>query len=321
MPAAPETITRGLFESVEVRAIDEESRTATFVASTEGGVRTWEGIEHLRIKGMRLERFRKNPVVIDAHNRREAGFVIGRAKIHVKGRELIAVVTFAETDRANDIWILVRDGFLRAVSVGFIPEKIVTLEEGDTDGRGESAIHGPAIVIKQSELFELSLVPVPADEDALRRSFFLEQIVEDYMAKKKSKKTETPAQAEEPTDRAADPAPEVTPEPQPEEIQGAALEAVMSPAPTPTDRELLAREIRAVCPTAIRNVGERAIVDGVSFEEYQARAKVAWEKLHGPIGTPDAPEPQEEENRSEAPKAPEKDHLVRSLCAPSYESL
>lgn len=172
---SPAGLQRRDLADVAVRSLDEKTRTATFVAATEVGVRTWEGREHLRMAGARLTRFKANPVVLDGHDRSQVGAIVGRADVKVEGRELLAIVTFADTARAETAWQLVRGGFLRAVSVGFIPnrERTVELRDGETDGVGESMITGPAKVVKEWELFEISVVPVPADAGALARSFYL----------------------------------------------------------------------------------------------------------------------------------------------------
>ncbi|MEK6684438.1 MAG: HK97 family phage prohead protease [Nitrospirota bacterium] len=165
-------IIRGLPENIEVREIDKERRSATFVAATENGVMTWNGLEYMRMSGARLNRFRKNPVVLDTHNRYEAGAIIGKATVKIEDKKLLAEITFAQTDRAEEIWQLVQGGFLKALSIGYMPDasKTKMLEAGDTDGEGEDMITGPASIVRQWELYEISVVPVPADAEALRRS-------------------------------------------------------------------------------------------------------------------------------------------------------
>ena len=173
MPAETEDmICRGLFDTVEVRAIDEDARMATFAAATENGVDTFFGREFLRMSGADLKRYRKNPVVLDTHDRFVAGGVIGNAAVTIKGRELLAAVTFAETERAEEAWQLVLTGFLKALSVGFRALEVQALDEGEHSGTGANRIEGPARIVKKWELFEISVVPVPADADALRRSAY-----------------------------------------------------------------------------------------------------------------------------------------------------
>ncbi|MFH1569786.1 MAG: HK97 family phage prohead protease, partial [Gemmatimonadota bacterium] len=172
--------TRGLLEGVEIRAVNEEERSAEFVAATENGVSTGYGPrEHLRVRGADLKRYARNSVILDSHNRDQVDAVIGRGEARKAGRELVVKAIFASTPRAETAWQLVKGGFIRAVSVGFIPDRasIRELAEGETDGEGEGLITGPARVIRKWELYEISLVPVPADADALRRAFGGDTIV------------------------------------------------------------------------------------------------------------------------------------------------
>lgn len=159
-----------LLDGLSVRAVEGEENTYEFTAATENGVMSWAGPEVLRMSGVQLDRFRKNPVILDAHNRSSASAVIGRGAVEKKGREMSVRVTFAKTARAQEIQQLVAEGMIHAVSVGFVPLEIKELGEGESDGRGEHQVRGPAVIVKKWELYEVSIVPVPADADAVRRS-------------------------------------------------------------------------------------------------------------------------------------------------------
>jgi len=161
--------TRAVFGNLSVRKVEEEPRTFEFVAATEGGVRTWMGQEFLDMDGVVLDRYTANPVLLDSHNRDEASAVIGKAVLTIENRQLIARATFATTDRAENVYKLVDGGFISALSVGFLPRSIEEIEmgkDGEIDGR---KISGPASIIRQWELYEISVVPVPADKDAIKR--------------------------------------------------------------------------------------------------------------------------------------------------------
>ncbi|HYG74761.1 MAG TPA: HK97 family phage prohead protease [Planctomycetota bacterium] len=161
-----------LNESSSIRSVDHSRRAATFVAATERGVDTGRGREYLRMAGLSLSRFKRNPVVLDTHRRQTLENVIGSAEVIIDGRELIATVTFATTQRAETAWLLVKDRMLRALSVGFIADtaSITALLPGQTDGSGEGAVVGPGRIINRWQLIEISIVPVPADEHAIRRA-------------------------------------------------------------------------------------------------------------------------------------------------------
>lgn len=271
----------------EVRALDEEKRTASFVAGTENGVMTYAGPEVLRMTGARLGRFRKNPVVLDTHNRYETDAIVGRASVSVDkdGRRLLADVTFADTPRAENVWRLVKGGFLRAVSIGFMPNRNKTkiLREGERDGEGDSMVAGPAVIVREWELLELSMVPVPADEDALRRSLYDSlsnpenkeggMKLSDVMEGARSETPAAPAGAP-PAAQAASPTPAKTDSP--EERQAQVLEARR-------------RQVMAICPRGLEDVAEAALLEGLDLEGARKRLLEAKAARSKPVGTPEAP--------------------------------
>lgn len=278
MPETEEIICRGMFDTVEVRSIDEDARTATFVAATENGVETIFGREHLRLSGMDLGRFKRNPVVLDTHNRFEAGAVIGRAAIKTKGRELLAEITFAETERAEEVWQLVNQGFLKALSIGFraLPGGVQVLEEGEHSGTGQNRIEGPARVIKKSELFEVSVVPVPADADALRRTLAgvekrLLPSEEPEMAKE-NKPTPAPAEEAENKNEMATPVETQRPE-LPEELQVRQLKA--------------RRESVMTCvPEALRGYADELLMKrDLSVDAILEAVRSKYDEQREPVGT------------------------------------
>jgi hypothetical protein len=82
---------------------------------------------------------------------------IGTARAYVAGDKLMAVVTFAPAGasrEADEICALAKAGILNAVSVGFKPIKSEPIRGG-----GERFL--------EWELFELSLVAIPCDANAL----------------------------------------------------------------------------------------------------------------------------------------------------------
>ena len=105
------------------------------------------------ITGWRLENYRRNPVVLWAHDYH--ALPIGRAiDVRIEGRALVATVEFAEHQQAVEVMRLVDGGFLRATSVGFRPLRFELNERGGVD-------------YYEQELLEFSIVPVPANPEAL----------------------------------------------------------------------------------------------------------------------------------------------------------
>ena len=148
-----ETRSLGVLE----RGIDSAARTATFVAATASGSR-------IVLSGLDLKRYRKNPVVLNSHNLLTLDGIVGRAEeVKVERGQLLATVLFAPTSPGEQVWSLVRDGFLPGFAMGLISRKVQDLREGESIGE----ICGPGRVVVQAELYELSIMSLAADPDAL----------------------------------------------------------------------------------------------------------------------------------------------------------
>jgi HK97 family phage prohead protease len=110
--------------------------------------------------GWRLENYRKNPVMLWAHDYSQRP-VAKAPTIYVEDGKLVAKgVEFVPREVYEDGWSIgemYRRGFLNAVSVGFAPLKYNWNEE-----RG-----GSAMDFHEQELLEFSAVPVPANPEAL----------------------------------------------------------------------------------------------------------------------------------------------------------
>ncbi len=140
-----------LFLKGVVTVLDKAKGTFNVIASTGDVDRDGEIINP---KGWELDNFRKNPVILWAHN--YSALPIGKAtKIEVNEKGLVMEGVFASKE-ANPLAQQVRklhdEGIQSAVSVGFMP-----LER---NAANES-------VIERAELLELSFVPVPANPNAL----------------------------------------------------------------------------------------------------------------------------------------------------------
>ena len=150
----------GLRDAVLLKAVD-----------TEVGIGTEERVLNFRIStetpdsyndviysdGWDLIRFKKNPVVLWAHDHRQPP--VGKAlSVDVKDKALTTSAKFADVETyafADTIYRLLKGGYLRATSVGFFPKEWTF----DEDRKGYNFI--------AQELFEFSIVPVPANPDAL----------------------------------------------------------------------------------------------------------------------------------------------------------
>ena len=135
--------------------------------------------ERISVAGWRLENYRQNPVVQNAHNYGSLSDTIGKSLItEVRGLQsagshdsttqplngstpyLFQRIQFAveENPMAKVAYGLYKGGFLRAVSVGFIP---LSWENGSKEA-------GYQRKYLEQELLEVSAVSIPANPDALQ---------------------------------------------------------------------------------------------------------------------------------------------------------
>lgn len=141
----------------EVRAVDDESRSLDFTISTDSVDRMGDTIS---VDGWKLDSYRKNPVVLWAHD--SSSLPVAKASnIRVEDGKLKARAEFMPREisgMADAVYLSLKRGFLSATSVGFIPIKYAFSEE---DGRSFG------IDFIEQELLEFSVVPVPANAEAL----------------------------------------------------------------------------------------------------------------------------------------------------------
>jgi len=142
----------------ELKEVDEKERTITAFISTEALDRQGD---IMRASGAQLAAYKKNPVVLWAHN--YATPPIGRNLWIKKVKDkpgLLAKTQFADTEFADEIFRLYQGKFLNAWSVGFMPLESKEIDEDSSPSRGRD--------IGKWELLEYSAVPVPANPEALQ---------------------------------------------------------------------------------------------------------------------------------------------------------
>lgn len=135
-----------LFKS-KASSIDESKYQATFVISDESVDRQGEIVKQ---DGWDFENFKQNPVILFGHDSYD--LPIGKAvDIYTEGTKTFATIEFAAEiyDKAMIIWNMVKTGILRTVSVGFINQEYDNNE------------------LTKNELLEISIVPVPANPNAI----------------------------------------------------------------------------------------------------------------------------------------------------------
>jgi len=162
--APVDALLRKQYAADSIKSESGESRNVTFTISTGAVDRDRDTV---KVEGWRTDAYRKNPVVLWAHDSRS--LTLARADfIGTSSGQLRATARFAAPGKDYDpagwpsdhpspetVMLMLRGGFLNATSVGFIPMKSMWNDE-----RG-------GFDFAEQELLEFSIVPVPANPEAL----------------------------------------------------------------------------------------------------------------------------------------------------------
>ncbi len=177
----PETCDANMVATLSARGLkssgEEVERTVLFTISNEG--RDRDG-DRIKAKGFDLKNYRKNPVVLYAHDYRSFGSdgsitVIGKSiDVWVDndgkgGPRLRALKQFATKDEnplADTVFRMIKGKYLRAASVGFKP--IDWIE--DPEGKDAAGGMFNGYLFNKVELLESSIVPVPSNPQALEEA-------------------------------------------------------------------------------------------------------------------------------------------------------
>lgn len=139
----------------KLAGIRVEAREVDFVASTADIDSHGDIVE----QDFLLERYLKNPIILFAHNSR--ALPIGTAtNVGVRDGVLKMTVRFASKKAnpvAEHVFQLIKEGILRAMSIGFMPHDI----------RREMRDDKEVWILSKNELIESSVVPIPANQNAL----------------------------------------------------------------------------------------------------------------------------------------------------------
>ena len=147
--------------SIDVKALEEGSRTVELSFSSETPYRRWFGDEILRhdADSVDLGRLQEIGVLLWNHNSDDP---IGRVeRVWLEETRAKALVTFDEDAEADRIYRKVQAGSLKGVSVGYRVTRWEMVEEGERSEDGRFA--GPCDIATKWEPLEISIVSVPAD--------------------------------------------------------------------------------------------------------------------------------------------------------------
>ena len=189
-------------ESPEIRKVDEETRTVEFVAS-DNSVDSYGTV--IPVDKWDLTRYQNNGIVGYMHDVYGASWtksadpddVIGKGVAFIEDEKLIVRITFEPADlnpRADKIFRKLQFGSLHAVSVGFRATKKGHM--GDEE-RGEDP---KVYYYAGQELLEVSVVNIPSNANALKRSIEEEEASREYEEKAEQPEVVTDVTAEAPAD-------------------------------------------------------------------------------------------------------------------------
>jgi HK97 family phage prohead protease len=164
----PPALERHLPQVEQLRGFSEQDRTVDIIASTFDIDSYGTRIDQ---SGWDLEQFKRNPVIPLQHDSfgysASMGLPVAAAvpeSIRVEGQKLLMKIRFlpeGQDEVADKVFNMVRQGFLRGVSVGFLP----------TDWKDqEELVDGEKRVVRvftKQRLLEVSIVTIPSNDNAL----------------------------------------------------------------------------------------------------------------------------------------------------------
>lgn len=166
------------FVDFEIKGVNEEDRSFWAVAST--GTKDRDG-DIIEPKGWKLKNFKKNPVILWAHEYR--GLPIANApEIKIENEKLMFKVKFITKEIypfAETLWQMYKNRHLRTFSVGFMPLKFEDLEDDEGKDEEGKGFFKPRRYTSQ-ELLEISGCPVPSNVDAMAQRAFSHVIAKSF---------------------------------------------------------------------------------------------------------------------------------------------
>lgn len=157
----------GELQNTRMEGDNDEKRIAEFVISSESVDRHGTVI---KMDGWELENYKRNPIVGYQHNvhgyNANPDYVIGTGEVWQEEDKLMGRVTFepeGENEIADKVWRKLQNGVLRSTSVGFIAHAY----RWGAEDHGEDP---EVLYFTKQELTEFSVVNIPSNSDAVKRS-------------------------------------------------------------------------------------------------------------------------------------------------------
>ncbi len=164
----------------EIRVLDSKSGTVEYIASDET-IDSYREI--IRADGWRFNRFNKNAPFVDSHDYSTVEKLLGNViEFKVAAGKLVETVKWAVDVAENKLaqlgWKMTEAGYLKAVSVGFMPTKMVTRWDSDVSGFQQELMRlglkpdcGVRAIYIEQEQIELSACVIGANSNALAKSY------------------------------------------------------------------------------------------------------------------------------------------------------
>jgi len=138
--------------------------------------------EVIKVSWRELNNFMKNPVIIANHTYKVENIIWKATDVFVENEKLVVEWVFATTELAQDVRKLYDGGFIKTVSVGFIPK--------ERDKNNSS-------IITKAELLEVSFVPVPCNPNALSLwKEFVEEMISKWLIIKEEEHIDAEVESE-----------------------------------------------------------------------------------------------------------------------------
>lgn len=165
--------------AVVPRVLSEQDGTVEFVASDES-LDCYREI--VRVNGWKFTHFAKNAPFVNSHDYSDIRNLLGSViDWRIEKGQLIESVKYARIPNTLADWafMMVRDGHLKAVSVGFIPTSMCSKWDGDTkdflaqigdlklDAQTAAQV---CVIYREQEQIELSQCIIGANPNALAKS-------------------------------------------------------------------------------------------------------------------------------------------------------
>lgn len=147
--------------TLDLRELNEDTRQVELSFSSEEPYERWFGMEILSHEPGAVDLSRLNDIgcLLYNHNRDK---VIGKIeRAWVKDNRAYATVTFDDDDESEVIYQKVKNGTLRAVSVGYRVDSWEEVGSGKMSANGKFT--GPCSIALKWFPYEVSIVSVPAD--------------------------------------------------------------------------------------------------------------------------------------------------------------